>query len=89
MVVLPAANNPTYECFVDKKQLTLIRKTLTGKEFWAFVLRKVSSNLSAYEQEGLVQLKTIVNCFFNLVTDASVKHILAEVNKIIDKGNEV
>lgn len=77
--------NPTYENYMDKKQLALIRNTLTGKEFWEFVLRKVSSSLPAYEQDGLVQLKSIVNCFFYLVTDVSVKQILAEVNKSIDK----
>ena len=77
--------NPTYEKYLDKKKLALIRNKLTSKNFWEFVLRKISGDLPTYEQEGLNQLKTIVNCFFYLVKDASVKNILAEVKKRIGK----
>lgn len=37
--------NPTYEKYLDKKKLALIRNKLTSKNFWEFVLRKISGDL--------------------------------------------
>ena len=75
--------NPSYEEFIDKNSLEIVRSTLTTAPFWDYFMNADIGKFTKYKKERLIGLEDVAQTLFQLDLQKTEKLMLIKVNKTL------
>lgn len=75
--------NPSYEEFIDKNSLEIVRSTLTTAPFWDYFMNADIGKFTKYKKERLIGLQDVAQTLFQLDLQKTEKLMLIKVNKTL------